>query len=863
MANNDINILIKLNNSSFLTHMHEVNDALKKGTDKLREMGETMRKTGAAFTAAGGAVVASLGLAVKGFANAADAADDTAKRTGLTVQAVQELDYIARLTGSSLGAVESALRRMQASTFDAANGVQMSADAFRALGVNVGELQNLSAEDQFYKLLAALSGIPDAGTRAALAMDVFGRSGTALLPMVAEGARGIETLRAKAHQLGFVMSQEMATAGSAFNDSWDDVKLALSGVSNVIGASLAPLLAELNEKLAAGLAKIKDFAAAHPVLTKNVTIAAAVLGTLSLAFGALLVVLGQLIIMAPAMATAWALITGPVGLAAAAIAGVVAASVWLATCWDDLSLKTKILLGVLAPMVVLPIALWKNWNTVLYGLQQGFGMVKIAVMSMAAAVLERFASLLKNVPVLGARLRQEAKNLNEQIEAESKALAKRQEQHRQEQAARKKKEDEQAAQDKMQALSAQASAVKTKTEEEKKYEKELLDYRISVNEATLQDKLDYLNSELSSVQKNTSAELAILKERQSVLSQISDEQQRQTDARYNYEKTQLFKWSKEEQTLWHEQQLKLVNDRLSAAQVGGEEYYKLLKKQAEEINALQELSNFNFIDGVTNALEEVSNEQYNWKDGVVGVLHDVRDGLTDTFNTAFQSIGKGWEEFGDAVKNFGQKVLDSFTNMLAEMAAQWVMKHVIMNAATQAWAALKTALGIKTAATEVATRTETLAVTKALDQADIASSASVGAARAAAASAWSVWGAIGIGMAIGAAIMAFAGAFAKGGIVPGNNFSGDNMIARVNSGEAILNKTQQQNILMAVADGRAPAAETAGGGVIINQTNHITAGGSESAVEAVLEGVKRGTAEALEMANAVVKAGNRRGRLAV
>lgn len=37
--------------------------------------------------------------------------------------------------------------------------------------------------------------------------------------------------------------------------------------------------------------------------------------------------------------------------------------------------------------------------------------------------------------------------------------------------------------------------------------------------------------------------------------------------------------------------------------------------------------------------------------------------------------------------------------------------------------------------------------------------------------------------------------FAQGGIVPGNSFSGDNVIARVNSGEMILNDRQQANLL--------------------------------------------------------------------
>lgn len=55
--------------------------------------------------------------------------------------------------------------------------------------------------------------------------------------------------------------------------------------------------------------------------------------------------------------------------------------------------------------------------------------------------------------------------------------------------------------------------------------------------------------------------------------------------------------------------------------------------------------------------------------------------------------------------------------------------------------------------------------------------------------------------AITAALMAGMGKFAKGGFVGGNSYHGDKNIARVNSGELILNPAQQRNIL-ALANGK-------------------------------------------------------------
>jgi hypothetical protein len=41
---------------------------------------------------------------------------------------------------------------------------------------------------------------------------------------------------------------------------------------------------------------------------------------------------------------------------------------------------------------------------------------------------------------------------------------------------------------------------------------------------------------------------------------------------------------------------------------------------------------------------------------------------------------------------------------------------------------------------------------------------------------------------------ATAGSYAEGGIVPGNSYSGDNLIANVNSGELILSAIQQNTL---------------------------------------------------------------------
>ena len=111
-----------------------------------------------------------------------------------------------------------------------------------------------------------------------------------------------------------------------------------------------------------------------------------------------------------------------------------------------------------------------------------------------------------------------------------------------------------------------------------------------------------------------------------------------------------------------------------------------------------------------------------------------------------------------------------------------------------------------------------------------------------------------IGAGIMAAVLAFADGFATGGVVPGNSFSGDNVLARVNSGEMILNRAQQAR-LFDIAEGNTEPGGA--GGAVINQTINVQNGGD---LTAITQAIKRGTVEALEFANVAYKAGAKRNK---
>lgn len=377
MASKTLSIELILESKSFTTQMQKVNDAFAKTNSDLQKFGKSMQKVGASFAAVGGAITAALGVAVKSLANAADVADDTAKRTGLTVEAVQELGYVAKMTGSNLATVEVALRTMQKGLTDSGTESAAFTSALETLGLSLAELRAMNPQAQFDALSQAIAGVTDPSQRAGLAMTVFGRAGTALLPMLAEGADGIAKLKDEAHKYGYVMSQEVAEAGSNFNDNLDRLKGSLGGLAQQVVAGLLPTLNSLVKCAADVVAGIKEWINNNPNLVSTLAHVAASVGAVLTVFGALVAACGSWIALAPAVGAAWTIATGPIGITIMAIAGVVA--------------------GI--------VALWKNWDKVCHYMAQAWNTLTIVICKGVELWLSSWETALGWIPGIGEKLR--------------------------------------------------------------------------------------------------------------------------------------------------------------------------------------------------------------------------------------------------------------------------------------------------------------------------------------------------------------------------------------------------------------------------------------------------------------------------
>jgi len=307
---------------------------LRRAEKRLKAFGDRIRNFGLKMAGLGSAILAPLAASAKAFSGYGDQVAKMAKRTGLSVETLSELRFVASQTGTEFESLEMGFRRMQRSIYDAGRGMSTAVDALADLNLTFGDLDGLSPEEQFKVLADRIGRIEDPTKKAAIAMTLFGRTGTNLLPMFAEGAAGIEALQAEARRLGLTMSTEDAKAAEDFTDVLDKLwKVVKMGVFHV-GAALAPVLQKVAETITSVAATISRWITQNRDLIVTVLqVGAAVLagGIVLMVFGTVLSGLGSILGLLISTITtvaaaikilgaAIAFLVSPIGMVLAAVA---------------------------------------------------------------------------------------------------------------------------------------------------------------------------------------------------------------------------------------------------------------------------------------------------------------------------------------------------------------------------------------------------------------------------------------------------------------------------------------------------------------------------------------------------------------
>jgi hypothetical protein len=219
-----------------------------KDLKSLEKAAMNLKPAFAALAATGAA--AAVYMANK-FLATADAANKAAQQTGMTTEAFTSLAYAADLGGVNSEAFTKSMAKLARTMADAASNGGASAQAFRELGVSVanGDGTMRGVDQVLLDVATTFQGMQDGATKTAAAMDLFGKEGQKMIPVLNAGAAGLQAMQAEADALGVTISGGTASAAERFNDALRKLHLATQGIVNTVMAEFTPMLAEMAEGL--------------------------------------------------------------------------------------------------------------------------------------------------------------------------------------------------------------------------------------------------------------------------------------------------------------------------------------------------------------------------------------------------------------------------------------------------------------------------------------------------------------------------------------------------------------------------------------------------------------------------------------
>jgi hypothetical protein len=214
-----------------------VSKVLKSITGGLKKWGSGALKITGGLVAGFGAVTVALGAMFSKLADQVDVQAKMASSLGIQNEALGAMIDAAGYAGISVENLSTALRKMSQGVADAANGTGEAKAAIEALGLDAAKLQAMRPEQAFTKIITELDKIPNGIQKTALAMDLFGRSGSAMTNLT---SNGLKQAQKDAADLGLKLTSAQAANVEAANDAWSRIKNVTSDFMQFIAAQFAP-----------------------------------------------------------------------------------------------------------------------------------------------------------------------------------------------------------------------------------------------------------------------------------------------------------------------------------------------------------------------------------------------------------------------------------------------------------------------------------------------------------------------------------------------------------------------------------------------------------------------------------------------
>ena len=280
-----------------------VDQAVNKSTNRMNAFqksisntGSKFQKIGAVIAASGAALTTGLFVNVDNMAEKAKQIQFASERIGLSSSEYQKLSYAASKGLLDLTAFETSMARLYKNQVAAASGNKKLEASFKAAGVSVrtadGRLKTgseiiLELSDNFKKA-------PNGVAKTAIAMQLFGRSGKDIIPILNKGSEAIKEYGKDFEYFGNLLTDSQLKQFAQYRAAMSKNKLAMVGVKTILATTLIPIFIEYAQKMANIAKSIATWINNNKSLAQTIIMGAAGLGIFLSALGTFIVIFGTL-----------------------------------------------------------------------------------------------------------------------------------------------------------------------------------------------------------------------------------------------------------------------------------------------------------------------------------------------------------------------------------------------------------------------------------------------------------------------------------------------------------------------------------------------------------------------------------------
>jgi hypothetical protein len=185
-----------------------------------------------------------------------EAIEMLSQKTGIATSTLQGWSVIMAENNLQGETLTSAMRTLSKQIVDARDPASKAAAAFDEMGISITELG--STDSTLRAVAERFKSMPDGPDKARIAVELFGKSGLELIPLLNKGARAFDESREAAVRFGAVLTGPQLAALSAVDDAADRLGVALQGLKLQLSAAFAPIVLAGIEKVTAAIATLTN-----------------------------------------------------------------------------------------------------------------------------------------------------------------------------------------------------------------------------------------------------------------------------------------------------------------------------------------------------------------------------------------------------------------------------------------------------------------------------------------------------------------------------------------------------------------------------------------------------------------------------